>query len=117
MPPYDEAIVALHCNGTPAWRWRPREVDNNNLAFGAVPNLFKIKLGSRTRDVVGVGNKDGTYYVLDREGVNALTGVHWDDPDPSTLPYWATKVVPGVEIGGIPVTAGAHANAVRVRFN
>jgi glucose dehydrogenase len=97
MPPYDEAIVALHFNGTPAWRWRPREVDNNNLAFGAVPNLFKIKLGSHTRDVVGVGNKDGTYYVIDREGVNVLTGVRWDDLDPSALPYWSTKVV----LGGI----------------
>ena len=117
MPPYDEAIVALHFNGTPAWRWRPREVDNNNLAFGAVPNLFKIKLGSRTRDVVGVGNKDGTYYVLDREGVNALTGVHWDDPDPSTLPYWATKVVPGGEIGGIIATAAVDQKAGRIYFS
>ena len=40
MPAYDEAIVALDFNGNPAWRWRPREVDNADLAFGAVPNLF-----------------------------------------------------------------------------
>ena len=42
MPPYDEAIFALGLDGTPAWRWRPREVDNADLAFGAVPNLFTI---------------------------------------------------------------------------
>ncbi len=117
MPPYDEAIVALHFNGTPAWRWRPREVDNNNLAFGAVPNLFKIKLGSHTRDVVGVGNKDGTYYVIDREGVNVLTGVRWDDLDPSALPYWSTKVVLGGDIGGIIATAAVDEKAGRVYFS
>jgi polyvinyl alcohol dehydrogenase (cytochrome) len=114
MPPYDKAIVALHFDGTPAWRWRPREVDNENLAFGAVPNLFEIKLGGRRRDVVGVGNKDGTYYVLDREGVNVLTGVRWDDRDPSALPYWSTKVVPGGDIGGIIATAAVDKEAGRI---
>ena len=38
MPAYDEAIVALDFNGYPAWRWRPREVDNDDLAFGGAPN-------------------------------------------------------------------------------
>ena len=117
MPPYDEAIVALYFDGTPAWRWRPREVDNDNLAFGAVPNLFKIKLGSHSRDVVGVGNKDGTYYVLDREGVNVLTGVRWDNRDPSALPYWSTKVVPGGDIGGIIATAAVDRAAGRIYFS
>ena len=42
---YDEALVALHFDGTPAWRWRPREVDNDDLAFGATPNLFSIERG------------------------------------------------------------------------
>src|SRR5262249_2960498 len=74
MPPYDEALFALHLDGTPAWVWRPREVDNDDLAFGGVPNLFEIELAGKTRQVVGVGNKDGTYYVLDRDGVNQLTG-------------------------------------------
>ena len=43
MPPYDEALVALRLDGTPAWRWRPREVDPDDLAFGAAPNLFRIR--------------------------------------------------------------------------
>ena len=99
MPPYDEAIFALALDGTPAWRWRPREVDNLDYDFGAVPNLFTIDVDGTPRDVVGVGGKDGTYYVIDRDGVNARSGVSWDDPDPAGLPYWATNVVPGGDAG------------------
>ena len=51
MPPYDEALVALDFDGNPAWRWRPREVDNDDLAFGATPNLFAIRDGKKTIDV------------------------------------------------------------------
>ncbi len=71
MPPYDEALVALRLDGTPAWRWRPSEVDPDDLAFGAAPNLFRSTSAAvGSSDVVGIGNKDGTYYVLDREGTN-----------------------------------------------
>ena len=114
MPPFDEALVALHFDGTPAWRWRPREVDNDNLAFGATPNLFQIEIDGMRRDVVGVGNKDGTYYVLDREGVNVRTGVRWDDANPVALPYWSTQVVPGGNPGGIIATAAVDAQAGRI---
>ncbi len=47
--------------------------------------------------MVGVGVKDGTYYLLDRDGVNESTGV--------VEPYWQTKVVPGGAIGGIIASA------------
>ncbi len=114
MPAYDEAIVALDFNGVPAWRWRPREVDNADLAFGAVPNLFTIDFGGETREVLGVGNKDGTYYVLDRDGENEVNGVAWDDADPSALPYWRTKLVPGGDIGGIIATAAADEDQRRI---
>jgi polyvinyl alcohol dehydrogenase (cytochrome) len=117
MPLYDEAIVALRFDGTPAWRWRPREVDNNDLGFGAVPNLFTIRVGHRTRDVVGVGNKDGTYYVIDREGVNIVNGTRWDASDPSTLPYWLKNVVQGGAIGGIIATAAVDEATGRIYFS
>jgi outer membrane protein assembly factor BamB len=93
MPPYDEALFALTLDGDPVWVWRPREVDNDDLAFGAVPNLFEAEIGGAVREVVGIGNKDGTYYVLDRDGVNELTG--------RIEPYWSANVVPGGPIGGI----------------
>ncbi len=116
MPAFDEALVALRLDGTPAWRWRPREVDNLDLAFGAAPNLFSIFAGGARRDVVGIGGKDGTYYAVDRDGVNELTGVAWNDPDPSQLPYWRTQVVPGGDIGGIIATAAADELRRRVYF-
>ncbi len=117
MPPYDEAVVALDFDGQPVWRWRPREVDTDDLAFGAVPNLFAISVDGQLRDAVGVGNKDGTYTVLDRDGVNIRNGVRWDDPDPSALPYWTTKVVPGGSLGGILATAAADEAARRIYFS
>jgi outer membrane protein assembly factor BamB len=117
MPLFDEAIVALHFDGTPAWTWRPREVDNDDLAFGAAPNLFAIDLGDgQLVDVLGVGNKDGSYTVLDRDGVNEQSGVAWSDADPSTLPYWRTQVVPGGAAGGVIATAAVDEAARRIYF-
>lgn len=97
MPPYEEALYALTLDGVPAWKWRPREVDNADLAFIGVPNLFEIDFDGAHRDVVGIGNKDGTYYVLDRDGENEITG--------QIEPYWSRKVVPGGAIGGIIASA------------
>jgi len=117
MPPYDEAIFALDFDGNAVWRWRPREVDPLDLAFGAVPNLFTIEGEGGPIDVLGVGGKDGFYYVLDRDGVNERSGVAWNDPDPSQLPYWRTQVVPGGAIGGIIASAAADADARRIYFS
>jgi outer membrane protein assembly factor BamB len=117
MPLFDEAITALHFDGTPAWTWRPREVDNDDLAFGAVPNLFSIDPGNGVLvDVLGIGNKDGTYYVLDRDGVNEVSGVAWHDADPSALPYWRRQVVPGGPAGGVIATAAVDEATRRVYF-
>src|SRR5262249_10504989 len=113
----EEAIIALHFDGSPAWHWKPRPVDPNDLDFGAAPNLFSIRVGHHRRDVVGIGGKDGTYYTLDRTGVNGVTGVRWDGPDPSGLPYWRTNVVPGGSAGGIIGPAAVDNAARRVYFS
>ncbi len=117
MPPNDEAIVALHLDGTKAWSWRPREVDNDDLAFGAAPNLFTIDVDGNATDVLGIGNKDGTYYVIDRDGSNARNGVKWNDTDATGLPYWTRNVVPGGAIGGIIQTAAVDEAARLVLFS
>lgn len=98
MPAFDAAIFALDIDtAEPVWRWRPRDVDNFDLSIGGVPNLFEIEFEGQTREVVGVGIKDGTYYVLDRDGTNEVTG--------RVEPYWQTQVVPGGSIGGIIASA------------
>ena len=124
-PPFNEAVFALDFDGVPVWRWRPRETCegggfdcfNADLAFGAVPNLFRIKTNGGTRDVVGVGNKDGTYYVIDRDGVNRESGVRWDDEDATQLPYWRQNVVPGGVIGGVIATAAVDRRDRRIYFS
>jgi outer membrane protein assembly factor BamB len=118
MPAYDEALVALGTDGSPAWRWRPREVDPDDLAFGAVPNLFSIDVNGTPTDVVGIGGKDGTYYVIDRDGVNERTGLAWTDAGANqNLPYWQTNVVAGGAIGGIIATASVDEASRRVTFS
>ncbi len=122
MPAYDEAIVALDFDGFPVWRWRPREIDNLDLAFGAAPNLFSIERNGQPIEVLGVGCKDGTYYVLDRDGVNESNGVGWDDfaaggGSPANFPYWTRNVVAGGDIGGIVATSSVDEAQRRVFFS
>lgn len=114
MPPYDEGLVALRLDGTPAWRWRPREVGNDDFAFGATPNLFTIKLGKANVDVVGIGGKDGLYYVIDRDGVNEDTGLGFEPATPLALPYWYRQLVPGGFQGGVIGTPAVDAKARRI---
>jgi hypothetical protein len=123
MPPHDEAITALNLDGSVAWHWRPREIDNDDLSFGGVPNLFKIETttvpggDSITVDVVGVGNKDGTYYVLDRDGINKRFTDEVVDYRSSDFPYWTTKVVKGGSFSGIIATAAVDQDARRIYFS
>lgn len=118
MPPFDEAVTALDTDGNPQWRWRVREVDNADLGYGAVPNLFSIDVDGEQRDVVGIGNKDGSYTVLDRDGLNVRNDTPWDDPDAATdFPYWRVRVVPGGGTGGVISTASVDDVNRRVRFS
>jgi polyvinyl alcohol dehydrogenase (cytochrome) len=61
---YTEAIIALDVDtGEPRWSFQPHEPNNDDLDFAGAPNLFQID----GRDLVGLGNKDGVYYAVDRE--------------------------------------------------
>src|SRR5262249_593625 len=62
---------------------------------GASPNLFTIG----HRDVVGVGQKNGVYHVLDRRTGDTV---------------WETQLTPGSPLGGIMVTAAVHGGVVYV---
>lgn len=65
---------------------------------GAAPNLFAID----GRDVVGVGQKNGVYHVLDRD-----TGAT----------VWEVSLTRGSPLGGVMVTAAVHDGVVYVNSN
>jgi outer membrane protein assembly factor BamB len=84
LPPYHGSVLALDTDtGHIRWVFRPRETDPNkcDFDFGASPNVIDVA----DKKYVGIGGKDGTYYLLDR-----LTG----------RPSWARRVVFGGGIGG-----------------
>jgi outer membrane protein assembly factor BamB len=106
MPKDDEALVALRYDGTQAWTWRPREIDNDDLAFGAAPNLFTATIDGEDRDVVGIGGKDGAYYLLDREGTNTRTD--------AIEPYWTKQLVPGGDAAGMTGSSAVMGGTIYV---
>lgn len=99
--PYVEAVVALDAfKGTPLWSFRPHGLNRDDLDFGSTPNLFVDPSGI---EVLGVGNKDGTYYAL-----NPATG---------RLRWSANAAEPGVvdedfSIGGFIGSAAVHEGRV-----
>ena len=62
--PYTEAIVSLSlADGSVQWSYQPHEQGSmQDWDFAGAPNLFEID----GDPVVGLGNKDGFYYVVDR---------------------------------------------------
>ncbi|MGZ8764454.1 MAG: outer membrane protein assembly factor BamB family protein [Acidimicrobiia bacterium] len=61
--PLSEAIVALDLDsGAVRWTYQPHAPNNDDFDFAGAPNLFEIA----GRPVVGLGNKDAAYYVVDR---------------------------------------------------
>ena len=94
---YSEAIFALDLEtGEPVWTYQPHEPNNDDLDFAGSPNLFRIG----NQDVVGLGNKDGHYYVVDR-----TTGE----------PVWQVEATqPGLEQPGSNFSTGGFIGATAV---
>ena len=87
--PFLESVFALHvADGTPAWHYEPRLVDSRDMDFGATPTVFRLG----HRDVVGVGGKDGVYYLFGAAGPKGS--------DPANPPIWSTKLSLGGSLGG-----------------
>jgi polyvinyl alcohol dehydrogenase (cytochrome) len=109
---FTEAIFAVHLEtGAPAWSHQPHEPNRNDLDFAGAPNLFTVD----GRDVVGLGNKDGRYRVVDRasgEPVWEALGKEPDFDEGSNFSFGgfigATAVDRGIVAGG---TAGTGPTA------
>ena len=82
QPLYHEAIIALNAKtGKLVWYYQPRNADNCDFDFGASPNVIDLGFAR----FVGLGGKDGTYYLLNESG--------W-------LAWKSKRVVFGGSIGG-----------------
>lgn len=72
--PYGDpmSVVALDLgSGERRWTFQSPEhrgdtAPVDDVAFSASPNLFTVELDGELRDVVGIGQKSGAYWVLDR---------------------------------------------------
>src|SRR5438093_9008708 len=93
---FSNSLVALDAE-TGALRWDFSPIPSGNLGdldFISSPNLFTIPGGTPPRPVVGVGSKNGVYYVVDQD-TGALV--------------WQQAVVAGGEAGGFsPSTGGSR---------
>lgn len=59
----DTLFAADLATGTLKWTFQPHDQNNDDLDFAGAPNLIEVN----GRALVGLGNKDGTYYLADRE--------------------------------------------------
>jgi polyvinyl alcohol dehydrogenase (cytochrome) len=90
---FAESLVALDADtGALRWSFKPIAAgDLQDLDFVASPNLFTATEGMITESLVGAGNKNGTYYAVDR-----ITGA----------PVWQKAAVPGGVLGGFNASTG-----------
>ena len=106
--PRSDSLLAIHYDtGEVAWvhQFTPNDVftiagggPGPDADVGASPNLFSIG----TRDVVGVGQKNGFYHVLDRATGDTI---------------WEVQLTGGGPLGGVMVTAAVHDGVVYVNSN
>lgn len=91
---YVESLFALDIDtGELRWAFQPHGPNNDDLDFAGAPNLFSID----GRDVVGLGNKDGSYYTVDRDNGELL---------------WTTEATePGIEEEGSNFSTGGFIGA------
>jgi lysophospholipase L1-like esterase len=106
-PRTDSLIAIHHETGEVAWVHQFTAGDVFTVAgggggpdadVGAAPNLFSID----GRDVVGVGQKNGFYHVLDRETGDTV---------------WEVRLTGGSPLGGVMVTAAVHDGVIYVNSN
>lgn len=69
---YTEAVIKVFAANisTVADSWQVRGSDNADLDFGSTPTLFTANISGVTHLMVGIGNKDGMYYALDRNAMS-----------------------------------------------
>ena|SRR5215469_1138509 len=83
--PYSIAVVKLHATNLSyidSWQV-PANQQVSDGDFGSTPTLFRATIGGSMHNLVGVANKNGVYYALDR------TNLHQG-------PVWQTKIADSI---------------------
>jgi len=78
------------------------ETEGPDYDFAQGPALFTAKLGGKTRDLIGAGQKSGVYWTLDRDTGEIL---------------WATQVGPGGTNGGMEWGSAVDDKRIYVAIN
>jgi polyvinyl alcohol dehydrogenase (cytochrome) len=114
---HSEAILALDLDsGEVRWSYQPHEPNRDDLDFAGAPNLLDVA----GRAAVGLGNKDGAYYVVDRETGEPLWSTRVAEPgipepgsDYSTGGFIGpTALADGVIVGGTAVGGAPYLHAI-----
>lgn len=71
--PYSSALIALHTSDlSVAASWQvPTSNQVNDSDFGSTPTLFQATINGTSRAMIGLVNKNGYYYALDRANLGA----------------------------------------------
>ncbi len=75
---YSYSVVALDAGtGSPKWSYQAFNSlkTGDDKDFGSTPNLFDFSLNGVIHKAVGIGSKEGIYYVLDRQSGALLENV------------------------------------------
>ena len=104
--PYGDptSVVALDAaTGARLWAFnappRGETAPTEDVAFSASPNLFAAEIAGQPRDLVGIGQKSGAYWALDRDGGEVV---------------WRTEVAPAGPLGGMEGTAAVAGDSIAV---
>jgi polyvinyl alcohol dehydrogenase (cytochrome) len=101
--PYSEAMVAVDLGtGQPKWKYQPHQANVNDLDFAGAPNLFDANGVA----VVGLGNKDGNYYAVNRDTGQLVWQTKASGPSATGGFIGPTAYADGIVAGGTAVGPG-----------
>jgi outer membrane protein assembly factor BamB len=123
---FSDALVAADLDtGALRWAYQPHPSNRDDLDFAGAPNLFDLD----GRALAGLGNKDGTYYVVDRTDGRPVSSIVATQPGinrpggnfstggfigPSA--YRDGMVVGGTAVGPAPYLHGLDVRTRRVAW-
>ena len=116
--PDSEALVAIDLDqGTKRWAYQPHDRSAADLDFAGAPNLFDV--GGRA--LVGLGNKDGSYYTLARDDGSLVWKTQVTDGGPTggfigPTVYARDIIAGGTAIGAAPFLHGLNAADGSIRW-